>query len=157
MGMTYIDGVVRGPEGKEATVRFLVDSGAGYSLLPRPVWKAIGLEPVRSPQRRVGVRGRFQPLLGDGPQVVSEHPAHPVRGACDAIAAASGHAHAHAYSGVSPTSAIHCRVHSTVSSPMSQIQLARKTIPSMRPCRSHSSPRAHCCSIRSSGIGWRSP
>lgn len=47
MGMTYIDGVVRGPEGREETVRFLVDSGAGYSLLPRPVWKAIGLEPIR--------------------------------------------------------------------------------------------------------------
>ena len=47
MGMTYIDGVVRGPEGREETVRFLVDSGAGYSLLPGPVWKAIGLEPIR--------------------------------------------------------------------------------------------------------------
>ena len=47
MGITYIDGVVRGPSGKEASVRFLVDSGATYSLLPHAVWQAIGLEPKR--------------------------------------------------------------------------------------------------------------
>ena len=56
MGMTYIDGVVRGPEGREETVRFLVDSGAGYSLLPRPVWKAIGLEPIREQLFKLGGR-----------------------------------------------------------------------------------------------------
>ncbi len=47
MGITYIDGVARGPTDKEAAVRFLVDSGATYSLLPTPVWQAIGLEPRR--------------------------------------------------------------------------------------------------------------
>jgi clan AA aspartic protease len=49
MGITYIDGEVEGPKGK-ATVRFLIDSGATYSLLPLNVWKQIGLEPKRSLQ-----------------------------------------------------------------------------------------------------------
>jgi clan AA aspartic protease len=47
MGITYIDGVVRGPTGKEADVSLLIDSGATYSLLPAPVWESIGLEPKR--------------------------------------------------------------------------------------------------------------
>jgi clan AA aspartic protease len=42
MGLTYVTGTVRGPRGTRR-VRFLVDSGATYSLLPAPVWKAIGL------------------------------------------------------------------------------------------------------------------
>jgi len=47
MGITYVEGKVRGPAGKEESVRFLVDSGATYSLLPERVWQAIGLKPVR--------------------------------------------------------------------------------------------------------------
>ena len=47
MGITYIEGTVRGPGGKEAAVEFLVDSGAVYSLLPKVVWEAIELEPKR--------------------------------------------------------------------------------------------------------------
>ena len=47
MGITYIDGVARGPTGIEESVRFLVDSGATYSLLPTSAWQAIGLEPTR--------------------------------------------------------------------------------------------------------------
>jgi aspartyl protease family protein len=31
-------------------VRFLIDSGATYSLLPEPMWKAIGLTPKREMQ-----------------------------------------------------------------------------------------------------------
>jgi len=50
MGISYIQGTVRGPSGTEATVRFLIDSGAIYSLLPEPVWQAIGL--VFDPFRR---------------------------------------------------------------------------------------------------------
>ncbi len=45
--MSYIEGVVQGPGGAHADVRFLIDSGAMYSLLPDPVWRAIGLEPMR--------------------------------------------------------------------------------------------------------------
>jgi len=46
MGITYIEGLVRGPKG-EKKVRFLIDSGATYSLLPEAVWKEIGLTPKR--------------------------------------------------------------------------------------------------------------
>ena len=48
MGITYIEGVVTGPSGKQATVHFLVDSGATYTLLPHRDWQAIGLSPKRS-------------------------------------------------------------------------------------------------------------
>ncbi len=47
MGISYVQGTVRGPTGKEAGVRFLIDSGATYSLLPEPVWRAIALTPKR--------------------------------------------------------------------------------------------------------------
>ncbi|RKY00137.1 aspartyl protease [Candidatus Poribacteria bacterium] len=48
MGVVYIEGIVVGPTGKEARVRFLVDSGATYTLLPERVWREIGLAPKRS-------------------------------------------------------------------------------------------------------------
>lgn len=47
MGITYIEGQVRGPTGKEETTRFLIDGGASYSLLPEAVWQAIELPPKR--------------------------------------------------------------------------------------------------------------
>ncbi len=47
MGITYVQGKVRGPGGAEAAVKFLIDSGAMYSLLPERIWKAIGLEPQK--------------------------------------------------------------------------------------------------------------
>jgi len=47
MGVTYVEGQVKGQSGKPETVRFLVDSGATYSLLPKDVWEAIGLKPKR--------------------------------------------------------------------------------------------------------------
>jgi clan AA aspartic protease len=47
MGITCIQGQVRGPKGKHAEVRFLVDSGATYSVLPEAVWESIGLRPKR--------------------------------------------------------------------------------------------------------------
>ena len=46
MGITYIEGSVTGPTGNR-TVRFLVDSGASYTLLPHSDWQAIGLKPKR--------------------------------------------------------------------------------------------------------------
>lgn len=48
MGITYIEGVVTGPTGKQAIVRFLVDSGAPYTLLPSEDWRAIRLSSKRS-------------------------------------------------------------------------------------------------------------
>ena len=47
MGLTYIEAVVTGPAGQRA-VRFLVDTGATYSLLPQDVWTALGLERQRT-------------------------------------------------------------------------------------------------------------
>ena len=46
--MTFIDGEVSGPNGRSASVHFLVDSGAQYTLLALDDWKAIGLTPKRS-------------------------------------------------------------------------------------------------------------
>ena len=48
MGLTYVDGTVTGPTGATAEVRFLVDSGPTYSLLPHPVWTALGLVAKRT-------------------------------------------------------------------------------------------------------------
>lgn len=47
MGITYIHGQVKGPRGKQADVEFLIDSGVTYSVLPKKVWKSIGLKPKR--------------------------------------------------------------------------------------------------------------
>lgn len=48
MGVIYIEGLVTGQTGKASTVRFLVDSGATYTLLPCEDWQAIGLSAKRS-------------------------------------------------------------------------------------------------------------
>lgn len=48
MGITYVEGTVTGPTAEQEAVRFLVDSGAKYTVLPRKVWQAIGLAPKRS-------------------------------------------------------------------------------------------------------------
>jgi clan AA aspartic protease len=47
MGVPYVEGEVTGPSGKCQTVKFLVDSGLDYSLVPKAVWKSIGLKPKR--------------------------------------------------------------------------------------------------------------
>ena len=47
MGITYIRGQVKGTKGKQADVKFLIDSGATYSVLPKRIWQAIGLKPKR--------------------------------------------------------------------------------------------------------------
>ena len=48
MGITYIEGTVSGPSGPGEHIRFLVDSGASYTLLPEATWRALQLEPQRS-------------------------------------------------------------------------------------------------------------
>lgn len=48
MGITYIEGEVRGTDGKKAAVRFLVDSGASYTVLPQKDWQALGLKAKRT-------------------------------------------------------------------------------------------------------------
>jgi predicted aspartyl protease len=59
MGLTYIEGIVTGPSGVPRTVRFLVDSGAKYSLLPTDDWRTIGLTSMR----------RVTFVLADGTQI----------------------------------------------------------------------------------------
>ncbi len=49
MGITHVTGVVTDPAGEE-TVRFLVESGAMYTVLPERVWRKLGVLPRRSPQ-----------------------------------------------------------------------------------------------------------
>ena len=43
MGIAYIERVDWRPEGREDDLGFLVHNGATYSLVPSPVWEAIGL------------------------------------------------------------------------------------------------------------------
>jgi predicted aspartyl protease len=47
VGLTHVTARVASPARKSAVVRFLVDSGAVYSLLPLPTWKSIGLKAKR--------------------------------------------------------------------------------------------------------------
>ena len=47
VGITYVDGEVSGPSAS-VQVRFLVDSGAQYTLLAEKDWKAIGIQAKRS-------------------------------------------------------------------------------------------------------------
>jgi len=49
MGLTYVDGKLRAPgrRGRGRRVRFLVDSGAVYSVLRSREWRSLGLKPER--------------------------------------------------------------------------------------------------------------
>lgn len=59
VGFTSVDAVVKGPSGRSSSVRFLVDSGAKYTVLPHEVWEQLGLVPER--------RATFE--LADGTQI----------------------------------------------------------------------------------------
>jgi len=48
MGVTYIEGLLTSPTGKQATVRFLVDSGATYTLVPAEESRLLELQPKRT-------------------------------------------------------------------------------------------------------------
>jgi predicted aspartyl protease len=50
MGVTYVRAKVSRPDarGRRVDVRFMVDSGALYSVLPEKVWHALKLKPLRS-------------------------------------------------------------------------------------------------------------
>jgi clan AA aspartic protease len=48
MGLVFVEGTVTGPTGAQASLQFLVDSGATYTLLPHATWQSIGLAPKRS-------------------------------------------------------------------------------------------------------------
>jgi hypothetical protein len=59
MGLTYVEGVLTGPTGKTATLRFLVDSGTTYTLVLHDVWTSLDLAPKRV----------LTFTVADGPQV----------------------------------------------------------------------------------------
>ena len=48
MGLTQVPGKVKRPDGRGAAVRirFLVDTGALYTVLPERVWRALRLKPM---------------------------------------------------------------------------------------------------------------
>jgi predicted aspartyl protease len=48
MGARYAEGILTGPTGQQATMRFLVDSGATYTLVSHDVSKALGLAAERT-------------------------------------------------------------------------------------------------------------
>ena len=47
MGLTYIEGSVSNNFGEKIRLRFLVDSGATYTLLPYEAWRKLELKPKR--------------------------------------------------------------------------------------------------------------
>ena len=55
MGLVYIEGIAK-HSGKSVRVRFLVDSGATYTVLTRSIWEFLGLEPM----------GEMEFVLADG-------------------------------------------------------------------------------------------
>src|SRR6266516_2780210 len=48
MGIGFVGGRVTGPTGQQEGLRFLVDSGATYTLLPNDTWRSIGLMAKRA-------------------------------------------------------------------------------------------------------------
>jgi clan AA aspartic protease len=48
MGLIFVEAEAQGPTGIRRPVRFLVDSGASYSVLPPRVWRPLRLRPKRS-------------------------------------------------------------------------------------------------------------
>ena len=53
MGITYLEGRLTGPNGKQATLNFLVDSGATYTLVPFDEWRKLELQPKRAIELRL--------------------------------------------------------------------------------------------------------
>ena len=47
MGLTFVEGKLTGKNKNTETVKFLVDSGASYTLLPKKVWEKLRLKPKK--------------------------------------------------------------------------------------------------------------
>jgi predicted aspartyl protease len=45
VGLVYIEGIIKN-QGKEEKVRFLVDSGAFYTVLKKEIWQRLGLKEI---------------------------------------------------------------------------------------------------------------
>ncbi|MCL0069914.1 aspartyl protease family protein [Dehalococcoidia bacterium] len=76
MGITYIEGQVKGPSGKQESVEFLIDSGATYSLLPKTVWEAIGLRPKRKQSFRLADGTRVERTVSEAFVILPQGEAH---------------------------------------------------------------------------------
>lgn len=48
VGLVHVDGVVSAPGAEPIAVKFLLDSGAYYSLLPHDIWTRLGLGSKRT-------------------------------------------------------------------------------------------------------------
>ena len=53
MGITYLEGRLTGPTGEQVTLKFLVDSGATYTLVPFDECQRLKLQPKRSIELRL--------------------------------------------------------------------------------------------------------
>jgi len=58
MGLIFIEGIVKHSE-RKVRVRFLVDSGATYTVLKKQVWEYLGLKPL----------GEMEFILADGTSI----------------------------------------------------------------------------------------
>jgi aspartyl protease family protein len=76
MGVTYIQGQVRGPEGRQANVEFLVDSGAMYSVLPKEVWEQLGLKPKRKMRFRLADGTTIERSISEAHITLAQGEAH---------------------------------------------------------------------------------
>jgi len=83
MALVYIELLVTGPTGKNETVRFLVDSGAKYSLLPDGAWQRLEIASIREltlvladgrqVQRQLGeARFSYEDLSAWSPAILGE-------------------------------------------------------------------------------------
>ncbi len=74
VGITYLEGTLTGPTGKQATINFLVDGGATYTVVPAQESRELELQPKRSVEltladgtrieRGVSECHRDEPILG---------------------------------------------------------------------------------------------
>ncbi|BFI74269.1 aspartyl protease family protein [Sulfurisphaera ohwakuensis] len=46
MRLIYIDGIVKNEKGDSEKVRFLIDSGAFYTVLRKDIWEKLGLKEI---------------------------------------------------------------------------------------------------------------
>jgi len=76
MGITYIEGQVKGPSGKQESVEFLIDSGAIYSLLPKMVWETIGLMPKRKQSFRLADGTTVERAISEAFVILPQGEAH---------------------------------------------------------------------------------
>ena len=61
MGIIHIEGIIKWGE-KEERVKFLVDSGATYTVIQRSIWERLGLIPKRS----------VELILADGSTIIRQ-------------------------------------------------------------------------------------